>query len=312
MRKVLIVDDVYESLIHGLENNGFEVIYLPNINKSAVADKIKDVQPEGIVVRSKILIERPLLDYLDSVKWVARAGAGIDNIDQNYLNQKNIEIFDASGANANSVAEHMLGMLLSYLHKIPSGNDNVKSGNWDREYHRGVELKGKKVGIIGYGHTGSALGNKLMALGANLLVYDKYKDIEDLSQLESVEFNELCEKADVISVHVPLTEETRGWFSKPVFSNMRCQPIFMNASRGETMIFEDVVDAIEKKQLSAALLDVFPFEPISKIPRSKWAIWDTFKVKSNVMFSPHVAGWSVESYRNISDFLLSKILNYKG
>ena len=119
MRKVLIVDDVYESLIHGLENNGFEVIYLPNINKSAVADKIKDVQPEGIVVRSKILIERPLLDNLDSVKWVARAGAGIDNIDQNYLNQKNIEIFDASGANANSVAEHMLGMLLSYLHKIP-------------------------------------------------------------------------------------------------------------------------------------------------------------------------------------------------
>lgn len=312
MSKVLIIDDVCESLIHGLNDNGFEVIYLPDIDKSAIAEKIKEFQPEGLVVRSKILIERPLLDNVDSLKWVARAGAGIDNIDQHYLNQKNIQIFDASGANANSVAEHMLGMLLAYLHKIPSGNENVKSGSWDREFHRGIELKGKNVGIIGYGHTGSALGNKLMALGANLLVYDKYKDIEDSSQLESVEFNELCKRADIISVHVPLTEETRGWFSKPVFSKMGNQPIYMNASRGETMIFEDLVNAIEEQQISAALLDVFPFEPISKIPQSKFELWDNFRSKPNVMFSPHVAGWSIESYRNISDLLLSKILKYKG
>lgn len=312
MSKVLIIDDVCESLIHGLNDNGFEVIYLPDIDKSAIAEKIKEFQPEGLVVRSKILIERPLLDNVDSLKWVARAGAGIDNIDQHYLNQKNIQIFDASGANANSVAEHMLGMLLAYLHKIPSGNENVKSGSWDREFHRGIELKGKNVGIIGYGHTGSALGNKLIALGANLLVYDKYKDIEDSSQLESVEFNELCKRADIISVHVPLTEETRGWFSKPVFSKMGNQPIYMNASRGETMIFEDLVNAIEEQQISAALLDVFPFEPISKIPQSKFELWDNFRSKPNVMFSPHVAGWSIESYRNISDLLLSKILKYKG
>lgn len=312
MSKVLIIDDVCESLIHGLNDNGFEVIYLPDSDKSAIAEKIKEFQPEGLVVRSKILIERPLLDNVDSLKWVARAGAGIDNIDQHYLNQKNIQIFDASGANANSVAEHMLGMLLAYLHKIPSGNENVKSGSWDREFHRGIELKGKNVGIIGYGHTGSALGNKLMALGANLLVYDKYKDIEDSSQLESVEFNELCKRADIISVHVPLTEETRGWFSKPVFSKMGNQPIYMNASRGETMIFEDLVNAIEEQQISAALLDVFPFEPISKIPQSKFELWDNFRSKPNVMFSPHVAGWSIESYRNISDLLLSKILKYKG
>lgn len=312
MSKVLIIDDVYESLINGLNSNGFEVIYLPKIDKSAIADMINEVQPEGLVVRSKILIERPLLDQADSLKWVARAGAGIDNIDQEYLNQNNIQIFDASGANANSVAEHMLGMLLAYMHKIPSGNENVKSGKWDRVYHRGVELKGKKVGIIGYGHTGSALSAKLMALGANLLVYDKYKEIQDSEQLETVDFKSLCERAEIISVHVPLTNETKQWFSKPVFSQMGNQPIFMNASRGETMIFEDLANSIEEQQISAALLDVFPFEPISKLPQSKMELWNAFKSKSNVMFSPHVAGWSVESYQNISDLLLSKILNFKG
>ena len=312
MPKVLVIDDVYESLIHGLEENGYDVIYLPEIVKSDIAEKIYNIKPEGLVVRSKIEITESLLEKVESLKWVARAGAGLDNIDQNYLKANNIAVIDASGANANSVAEHMLGMLLAYLHKIPSGNDDVKLGNWNREKHRGVELKGKNVGIIGYGHTGSALGSKLMALGANLLVYDKYKKIENNSQLENVAFSTVCERADIISIHVPLTDETKGWFSEKVFLNMKNSPIFMNASRGETMVFDDLVSALNNKYISGALLDVFPFEPISKISKGKKELWDVLRLKSNVMFSPHVAGWSKESYMNISDMLLSKILNYKG
>ncbi len=312
MPKVLIIDDVYESLIHGLEENGYDVIYLPEIVKTDISEKIYKVKPEGLVVRSKIQITAALLDKVKSVKWVARAGAGLDNVDQHYLKANNISVIDASGANANSVAEHMLGMLLAFLHKIPSGDNDVKRGNWNREKHRGVELKGKNVGIIGYGHTGSALGSKLVALGANLLVYDKYKKIENTSQLEAVEFSILCERADIISIHVPLTDETRGWFSEKVFLTMKNSPIFINASRGATMVFDDLVVALNNKYISGALLDVFPFEPISKIPNEKKELWENLRAKSNVMFSPHVAGWSKESYKNISDILLSKILNNKG
>lgn len=310
--RVLIIDDVHESLILGLESAHYHVMYMPEIKAADVLRFSQENNISGLVVRSKMSFSGEFLHALSTLKWIARAGVGTDNIDVHVAQQLGIKIVVADGANAVSVAEHVLGMLLSFLHKLYVSNDHVKNGGWDRESHRGIELSEKVVGIIGMGNTGTALARLLVGFNVRVFAYDKYKHgfgnhyIKECDTLEEVYRN-----SDVLSYHVPLTEETKGMIGEVLISalTMEKRPIVINASRGGVFDAEVMKRALDNRQISGLLLDVWPTEPPTKGSEALRSVFDYFVQKNNVMFSPHVGGWSVESYERISRKLLTLILN---
>ena len=314
MEKVLVVDDVFESLLIGLEKHlGAEIHYYPDINPEKIPQKLSEDNYTGLVVRSKICISRDLLSHAPILQWIARAGSGIDNIDEEIVDDPNITVINADGANAHSVAEHVLGMILAFQHRLLLADQHVRMGEWDREAHRGTEIRGKTIGIVGVGHTGSALAKVLSGFGARVIGYDKYKLGFTTDYVEQVDFEYLCVKSDIISFHVPLSEETHSLIGADFFGRISRKPLVINASRGKIMDLNAAISALEKGQISGLCLDVLPDEP----PLKNDGYHDTNLYRrlfefQDVMFSPHVAGWSKESYQKISDRLLENILKYKG
>ncbi|MDA8628664.1 phosphoglycerate dehydrogenase [Bacteroidia bacterium] len=314
MEKVLVVDDVFESLLIGLEKHlGAEIHYYPDINPEKIPQKLSEDNYTGLVVRSKIRISRDLLSHAPILQWIARAGSGIDNIDEEIVDDPTITVINADGANAHSVAEHVLGMILAFQHRLLLADQHVRMGEWDREAHRGTEIRGKTIGIVGVGHTGSALAKVLSGFGAHVIGYDKYKLGFTTDYVEQVDFEDLCVKSDVISFHVPLSEETHSLIGADFFGRISRKPLVINASRGKIMDLNAAISALEKGQISGLCLDVLPDEP----PLNNDGHHDTNSYRrlfefQDLMFSPHVAGWSKESYRKISDRLLENILKYKG
>ncbi len=363
--KVLLIDDVHEVLTLGLREAGWEVDYQPNLKKEDFLQALHRSQPTGVVVRSKLNIEPIHLDQMKhvGVEWIARAGAGVDNIDVEYAERLGIQLIHAVGANADSVAEHMVGMLLSLRHNLYRSHTEVLQFQWNREKNRGVEIQGKTVGIIGYGHTGSKLAQKLSGFGVKILAYDKYNPIssglevaysegksgyyvensvsnlEKLAfpqneitspekklasiemsqksdnrfthQVKGVELQELMRESDIISFHVPLTEETRNWVNDEFLEGCKSGLVLLNGSRGEVVQLKSVLKYLENNKLSGFAADVLEVEPPSKMDIDTREVFEKLGAFSNVMFSPHIAGWSVESYRQISEYLLLKILNNK-
>ena len=314
MEKILVVDDVFESLTKGLEQHlGAEIHYNPDISPEKISQKLSENNYTGLVVRSKVRISRGLLSHVPSLKWIARAGSGIDNIDAEIVDDPNITVINADGANAQSVAEHVLGMILAFQHRLLQSNHHVRSGEWDREAHRGTEIQGKTIGIVGVGHTGSALARVLSGFGANVIGYDKYKLEFTTDYVKKVDFETLCDQSDIISFHVPLSHETHSLIGSEFFGRLSRKPLVINASRGKVMDLDAAISALENRQISGLCLDVLPDEPPLKNASHQKALSYTRLFEfDDVMFSPHVAGWSKESYRKISDRLLENILKYKG
>jgi len=308
MARVLIIDDVYESLIIGLRDAGHEVFYEPEIRAQNVENRCVELSIDGLVIRSKRTLDEQFFNQVNSLKWVGRAGAGVDNIDDKTASEKGIKLIHAAGANADSVAEHVMGMLLSFRHKLYKAHNSVISGGWEREAHRGIELKGKTIGIIGFGHTGSALARKLASFDVNLLVYDRFKQNFGNDQVKEVALEELLSHSDVISFHVPLTDLTRNWVSESLIGECKKGVILINASRGEIFDIQRVYAHLQSGKIGGLLLDVYPQEPPLKSNNELSQYFHLLSKNENVMFSPHVGGWSIESYQNISDYLLANIL----
>ena len=311
--RVLIIDDVYESLIKGLEAHGFIVYYEKDILKDAVLSRALELKVEGIVVRSKMYFSGEFLHACNGLKWIARAGVGTDNIDTHAAEELGLHIINADGANALTVAEHVLGMILGFLHKLPSADFTVRSGAWDREGHRGRELSSLKIGIVGLGNTGMALSRLLKGFEVDIFGYDKYKvgfGKDYLKEVSSLE--EIWEKCDVISFHVPLNEETKGMIHADNLKKISQNPLIINASRGAVLDVVSVVNALKKGHISGLILDVWPDEPPLKTGALYREEFEWLCEQSCVMFSPHVAGWSQESYVRISDKLLDNVLKFKG
>ncbi len=312
-KRVLIIDDVHFALTEGLNSHGFEVFYEKDIAVSDVCHRADSLKVEGIVVRSKMHFSGEILQELPSLKWIARAGVGTDNIDMEIAQQKGIAIINADGANALTVAEHVLGMILGFLHKLPAADAHVRSGLWNRELHRGRELTSHKIGIIGFGHTGSALAGLLRGFDLQIVAYDKYKSGFGNSQVIEVDsIQKVWEQADILSFHVPLNAETKGMIHGKYLVNQNRKPIIVNASRGGVLDVDSMVNALKTNAISGLILDVWPDEP----PLKKGGIYEAaFRDIQNstcVMFSPHVAGWSEESYERISHKLLDNVLKFKG
>jgi D-3-phosphoglycerate dehydrogenase / 2-oxoglutarate reductase len=305
IRKCLIVDPMHSSIFAMLENIGWEIDYQPDITREEI--KSRHVGCQGLIVRSKTTIDRDLLGPNPTVRFIGRAGAGLDNLDLPYLKEKSIDVLHASEGNRDAVGEHAVGLLLALVRNIVKADQEVKNFLWLREPNRGSEIMGKTVGVIGYGNTGQAFAKRLSGFGCNVLGYDKYKkDYSDAFCTES-KMETLFEKADIISFHVPLTEETRMLVDINYLKRFKKPIILLNTARGEIVSLPAVVQAIDESILRGAALDVLENEKLDRLTTSQNEAFNSLRERFNVIFTPHIAGWTFESHVKINVALVQKI-----
>ena len=306
-KKVLITDSVHPVLIEGLTEDGYYCDYQPEVSLGAVREIIGDY--EGLIVNSKILVDRMLLDKAANLRFVGRLGSGMEIIDQGYAAEKKVAVLSAPEGNCNAVAEQALGMLLSLSNNLLRADREVRLKIWQREKNRGFEIMGKTVGIIGFGHTGSAFASKLQGMGARILAYDKYKKkyTSDYPFVEEVDMQSIFKNADIISFHLPLTEETKHFVDSTFIEKCQKSVIFINTSRGNVIKTKDLIAGLSSGKVSGACLDVFENEKPHLYTAEEQQLFEKLFSFENIVVSPHIAGWTVESKRRLADILLNKI-----
>ena len=307
--KVVFLDTVHPILNEELTANGYNCIDASAKSMEQCVDLLKDAI--GIVIRSRFSLDKNILDHCKNLKFIARSGAGMENIDIDYCNSRNITLYNAPEGNRNAVAEHALGMLLSLFNNLNKGDSEIRNGTWDREGNRGIELDGKTIGIIGYGNNGSAFIKKLSGFDVEILVYDKYKSGFSNNQIKEATLSEIQEKATVLSFHIPQNEETIYFGNSSFFDGFLNNFYLINLSRGKIIKTADLVAAIKSTKILGACLDVLEYEKSSfesffdqEIPEELQALF----AAENVCLSPHVGGWTTQSYIKLSSVLADKIL----
>ena len=300
MRKVLIVDEVHPSMAEGLTNLGFEVESRTDLTLSEFVSILPAY--EGLVVRSKFKITADILTDT-SLTFIARAGAGLDLLDVDACLFREIAVFSANEGNSDAVAEHVIGQLLSLAHKLHTSDTEVRHGLWEREGNRGFELKGKTIGIIGYGNMGKAVASRLACFGMTILAYDKYTPSADYPAT----MEQLFEQADIVSLHIPLTSETRGMVSVEFVDSFKKPILLINSSRGPIAPLEPLLHGLRSGRIMGLALDVLPNEKLSTWSPVEKELFAEIAAYPATIFSPHVAGWTTESYYKINEVLLEKI-----
>lgn len=308
--KVLIVDQMHESILGLLGKYGFEVTYAPKITREEIFEQIASF--EGIIIRSKTPLDRTLLEQATRLQFIARAGAGLDQLDLDYLEERGVALFHAAKGNRDAVAEHAIGGLLALFNHLNQADTQVKKGIWDREGNRGVELKGKTVGIFGFGNMGKAFSKRLKGFGVNVLAYDKYKKDFGKKRVQEVTWETLKKEADVLSIHVPLTPETRDFFTLEELKSFAKPFWLINTARGEVIRMETLNQALDLGILKGAVLDVLENEKFDRFSPDQKYQFELLAKRENVLFTPHVAGWSIESYQRINEVLVKQILQTFG
>ena len=305
--KILHLDKNHPLLITQLDTLGFENIEDYKSSKSSIEEKITGYN--GIVIRSRFKIDRQFLDKASDLKFIARVGAGLESIDCEYAKKKGIVLFSAPEGNRNAVGEHTLGMLLSLFNKLNSAHSSIQKGNWLRETHRGIELEGKTVGIIGYGNMGKAFAKKLQGFDCKVICYDIKSNIGD-GNAEQVTLVELQKHVDVLSLHTPWTPTTNKMVDADFISNFKKPFWLFNTARGKSVVTTALVDALKSNKILGAGLDVLEYEKLSfetlfseKIPED----FQYLLTAENVLLSPHVAGWTIESKEKLAQTIVDKI-----
>lgn len=291
-----------------LESEGIDFNYLPDISRNELKTIIQDY--DGIIVRSKTNLDKEMLDYGKNLKFIARAGAGTDKIDDAYCHEKGITIFNAPEGNRDALGEHAMGILLTLFNKIHTGDSEIRNGVWDREGNRGVEISGKVVGIIGYGFMGSAFAKRLSGFDCEVLTFDKYKENYGDENARAVDLEEIFEKAEVISLHVPLTVETHGLYNPDFFKNFKKNIFLVNTSRGSVLPLSGLIQLLDTGKILGAALDVLENEKLNTFNNSEKINFNNLIKRKNVVLTPHVGGWSFESYKKINDVLIQKIASF--
>ena len=304
--KILHLDTTHPFLGEELEKIGFTNYYDFKTIKSDL--KISDFF--GIIIRSRISIDKNFIDKCKNLKFIARIGSGIENIDVDYAKQKGIQIISTPEGNSNAVGEHALGMLLSILNNINSSNTEVKKGIWNRESNRGIELKNKTVGLIGYGNTGKSFAKKLIGFDVNTIFYD-IKKIEKDNYANPVSLNYLKDNSDIISLHVSMTEESIGLINKNFIESCAKPFWLINTSRGSCIIINDLVKGLKDGKILGAGLDVIAFEKKSfeklTVNENDQSNLNYLNSSNNVILTPHIAGWTQESKIGLVKIALEKI-----
>ena len=308
--KVLIVDLMHESILGLLGKYGFEVTYAPKITREEIIDQIASY--EGIIIRSKTPLDRELLERATRLQFIGRAGAGLDQLDLDYLEERGVALFHAAKGNRDAVAEHAIGGILALFNHLNQADTQVRKGIWDREGNRGVELKRKTVGIFGFGNMGKAFSKRLKGFGVNVLAYDKYKKDFGKKGVQEVSWETLKKEVDVLSIHVPLTAETRDFFTLEELKSFAKPFWLINTARGEVVRMETLNQALDLGILKGLVLDVLENEKFESFSSDQKLQFELLANRKNVLFTPHVAGWTVESYQKINEVLVKQILQTFG
>jgi D-3-phosphoglycerate dehydrogenase len=305
MMKILIIDEMHLSILDMLEKEGFQVTYSPKITRTGILDQVEGY--EGLIIRSKTPMDRELLEKATRLKFIGRAGAGLDQIDLEYLADRGVRLFHAAKGNRDAVAEHAIGGLLSLFNQIPKADSEVRKGIWDREGNRGHELMGKTVGIFGFGNMGKAFSKRLKGFGVDVFAYDKYKSGFGTKRVREVNWEIIKEEADVLSIHVPLTHETKNFFTIEELKGFFKPFWLINTARGEVISFKTLNEALDQGILKGVVLDVLENEKFKTFTFEQKKEFELLAVRDNVVFSPHVAGWTFESYEKINKVLVNQI-----
>lgn len=306
--KILHLDSNHPLLLQRLEEAGFSNEEDYTSTKAEIERVISEY--DGIVIRSRFKIDKSFLDAASNLKFIARVGAGLESIDTEYAEKRNVKLIAAPEGNRNAVGEHTLGMLLSLFNKLNKADGEVKNGLWNREANRGTELDGKTVGIIGYGNMGKAFAKKLRGFDCEVLCFDIKENVGD-ENAKQVSLNELQQKADVLSLHTPWTPLTDKMINSE-FINSFSKPFWLiNTARGKSVVTADLVSALKSGKILGAGLDVLEFEKLSfetlfdsdNLPNSLKELF----AMDNVILSPHIAGWTVESKEKLAKVIAEKI-----
>lgn len=301
----LIIDEMHPSLFPMLEELSIKYLYNPAIKPDEVLQIIRDY--EGIVIRSKMKLDHSFIEKATSLKYVCRAGAGLDGIDIDGLTAKNVTLISAPEANRDAVGEHSIGMLLCLMNRLHIADQEVRKGIWHREENRGFELSNKTVGIIGYGNMGKAFAKRLSGFGCRVMMYDKYHPEKADEYAQYVSMETIFNEADVLSLHTPLTPETKGMVNADYFNQFKKPVWLINTARGEVAILQDILDKIEEGKIEGACLDVLENEKINALTPEQKNTFERLITHPKVLLSPHIAGWTFESYEKINQVLVEKL-----
>lgn len=307
-KKVLFIDTTHPYLPEGMRSLGFICDQFDGFSK----EEYKKVLPEysGIIIRSKFCLDKAFLEVAKNLKFIARVGSGMENVDVEYAESKGVHCINAPEGNRDAVAEHAVGMILALFNHFFKAYLQVKDGVWKREENRGFELMGKTIGIIGYGNTGSAFAKRLIGFGVKVIAYDKYKKGFSCDEVQEVSMNEIFNQTDILSFHVPLTEETTYLFNDEYINNFTKNIYLVNTSRGKVVDTSALVRGLKSGKISGAALDVLEYEKLSFEDLTDLNLKNDFEYLTkadNVIITPHVAGLTAESNLKLAKVTFDKI-----
>ena len=308
MKRVLFIDTTHPLLRSRLEEEGFQCEYNSSLDSRSILKIIRYY--DGIIIRSKLKIDKKLIDKAPRLKFIARVGAGMENIDVEYATSKGIPCLNSPEGNRDAVAEHAMGMLLALINNLIRADKQVRSGVWNREENRGLELMGKTVAIIGYGNMGHAFAQRLSSFGCRVIAYDKYKTGFGSALAEECTMEQVFNEADILSLHIPLTAETRYLVNFDYLMKFRKDIRLINTSRGPVVETDALVKALALGKVTGAALDVIEYEESSfeTLQNKKPLPLQYLSEAENVILSPHIAGWTDESKVRLAEILVQKIL----
>ncbi len=305
--RILIIDKMHPSITQLLQSHNLEADYRPDITRQEILSIIAHY--EGLMVRSKTSIDLEILTQATKLQLIARAGAGLDKIDLAQAYQQNIKIINAPEGNRDAVGEQAVGMLLALMHNVLRSDLEVRNKIWKREANRGIELMGKVVGIIGYGNMGRAFAQRLSSFGCEVIAYDKRPNRGD-AYARQVDMPEIYERAQILSLHIPLEDDTYELVDDAFLDQFK-HPIFLiNTARGKVLKLATLQRKLEQGKVLGAALDVLENEKLDQLNPDEAHTFDQLRQSPQVIFTPHIAGWTHESFQKINEVLVDKIVEY--